>query len=443
LKILIVYFQEDNKNIRNTISEHLYSFARYSGEDCYYLNVATGVPAYIDQIAFDIVIYHYTLCACRFFRSKFEKQLVKWSKLKAIAGYKVAVLHDEYLNTDLLCRFFLEYSVKTVFTCLPQTEWRKVYPKELSGVEDFVTVLTGYIDEASLERVSKFVDDKREIDIGYRARKVPYYLGRHGCLKWQIAEKFIDACRGSKLKIDIATDTAQNVYFGEDWYKFLSRCRTVLGCEGGASMIDPDGQIKALVDDYLRRRPDASFDEVEQACFPGMDGNLELFAISPRHFECCITKTCQVLVEGEYGGILKPGIHYIEVKKDWSNIKQAIAQISDHDLCKKIADNAYRDIIESGEYTYRKFVNIVIEKSGKKVRAKTSENAAQNKALKKLVSREKNSNIYLMPRRFKFLIHDLLRALGVFDKYLQIREYGLQKFFAGLQQDRNKNSHAA
>lgn len=432
MKVLIVYFQENNNNIRNTISEHLYSFARYSEEDCYYLNVATGVPAYISRVDFDIVIYHYTLCACRFFRSKFEKQLVKWQKLKTIAGYKVAVLHDEYLNTDLLCRFFLEYSIKTVFTCLPETEWRNVYPKELSGVEDFVTVLTGYIDEASLERVSKYVDDERDIDIGYRARKVPYYLGRHGCLKWQIAEKFIDACRGSVLKVDIATDTAQNVYFGDDWYKFLSRCRTVLGCEGGASMIDPDGQIKALVDDYIRQRPDASFDEVEQACFPGMDGNLSLFAISPRHFECCITKTCQILVEGEYGGILKPGIHYIEVKKDWSNLKQVIEQIGDHDLCKSIAGNAYRDIVESRRFTYRKFVNTVIGSSSRQARAKTSESEAEKKALKKLISRERNSNMYLMPQRFKYLIHDLLRYLGVFEKYLQIREYGLQRFFADI-----------
>ena len=443
MKILIVYFQENNKNIRNTISEHLFSFARYSEEDCYYLNVATGVPAYINRVDFDIVIYHYTLCACRFFRSKFEKQLVKWQKLKTIAGYKVAVLHDEYLNTDLLCRFFLEYSIKTVFTCLPQTEWRHVYPKELSGVEDFVTVLTGYIDEASLERVSKYVDDERDIDIGYRARKVPYYLGRHGCLKWQIAEKFIDACRGSALKVDIATDTAQNVYFGDDWYKFLSRCRTVLGCEGGASMIDPDGRIKALVDDYIRQRPDASFDEVEQACFPGRDGNLSLFAISPRHFECCITKTCQILVEGEYGGILKPGIHYIEVKKDWSNLKQVIKQIGDHDLCKTIAGNAYRDIVESGRFTYRKFVDTVIESSSRQVRAKTSESEAEKKVLGKLISRERNSNFYLMPQRFKYLIHDLLRYLGVFEKYLQIREYGLQRFFMDITGRRNKNSHVS
>ncbi|PKN80951.1 MAG: hypothetical protein CVU51_14565, partial [Deltaproteobacteria bacterium HGW-Deltaproteobacteria-1] len=152
---------------------------------------------------------------------------------------------------------------------------------------------------------------------------------------------------------------------------------------------------------------------------------------------------CQILVEGEYGGILKPGIHYIEVKKDWSNLKQVIKQIGDHDLCKTIAGNAYRDIVESGRFTYRKFVDTVIESSSRQVRAKTSESEAEKKVLGKLISRERNSNFYLMPQRFKYLIHDLLRYLGVFEKYLQIREYGLQRFFMDITGRRNKNSHVS
>lgn len=430
LKILIIYFQESSTNIRNTIDEHLYSFDRYSEEACYYLNVAFGIPADICGVNFNIVIYHYTVCDRRHFRSKFEKQLVKWQKLKKLSGYKVAIPQDEYLNTDLLCKFFLEYSVKTVFTCLPETEWEKVYPKKLSGVDHFVTVLTGYVDENAMERISKYVNGDRDIDIGYRARKVPYYLGRHGCLKWQIADKFTDACSGSSLKLDISTDDNNDVYFGDDWYEFLCRCRTVIGCEGGSSLIDHDGKIRLLVDDYLRDNPNARYEEVEQACFPGVDGNLKLFAVSPRHFECCMTKTCQVLMEGDYAGIFKPGVHYIEVKKDWSNLSEVVSQISNHDLCKQIAENAYRDIIGSGQFTYKKFVNTVIENSSRHIPVTLSEGSDDVVALKKLESREKNSHIYLIPYRLKYLVHSVLKLMGLFENYKQIREHGLRKYVA-------------
>ena len=427
MKILIVYFQESNSNIRNTIDEHLHSFARYSEEDCYYINVAFGVPPYINKVDFDIVIYHYTVCVCRNFRSKFEKQLVKWQKLKNISGYKVAIPQDEYLNTDLLCRFFLEYSVKTVFTCLPEAEWEKAYPKKLSGVDNFVTVLTGYVDENSVEHISKCANGERDIDIGYRARKVPYYLGRHGCLKWQIADKFIAACSGSSLKIDISTNGNSDAYFGDGWYKFLCRCRTVIGCEGGSSLLDHDGQVRLLVEDYLRDNPNACYDEVEQACFPGIDGNLELSAVSPRHFECCMTKTCQVLVEGYYAGIFKPGVHYIEVKKDWSNLSEVINQINDHDFCKQIAENAYRDIIESGRYTYKIFVKTVIENSLRYIQVTSSNGPYCVDIFKKIELREGNAHIYRIPYRLKYLIHSALKLVGLFEKYKQTRERGLWK----------------
>ena len=65
------------------------------------------------------------------------------------------------------------------------------------------------------------------------------------------------------------------------------------------------------------------------------DGRLQLFAISPRHLEACATRTCQVLVEGEYSGVLRPGEHYIPVRKDLSNLDDVL----EHDrvwICRRI-----------------------------------------------------------------------------------------------------------
>ena len=80
-------------------------------------------------------------------------------------------------------------------------------------------------------------------------------------------------------------------------------------------MHDLDGSIRRNVENFVSKFPKASFSEVEQNCFPGEDGNLKLFAISPRHFECCLTKTCQVLYQGRYDNIFKANHHFIEIKK--------------------------------------------------------------------------------------------------------------------------------
>jgi hypothetical protein len=359
MKILIVYHLLA-KGDRNTMDEYLYSFKRYSREECYFLNVAYGIPAYITKINFDLVIYNYT------FLYHFRAWAPGWycpiKILENLKGYKVAMPQDDYVQTDSLCELFSRLGVKTVFTCLPESEWQRVYPRERSGLNYYFTVYTGYIDENAiikLHREKLKSHRSRTIDIGYRARKNPYWTGSLGVIKWRLTEVFSSTPGKHNLKMDISNDP-KKVLYGQAWYEFLADCRVVLGCESGSNLLDPDGTITQKVDEYLLKHPDATFEEVAGACFPGKDGNLDLYVISPRHFEACLTHTCQALVEGRYNGILKPGTHYIEIKKDWSNIPEVLSKIQDVDYCEHIADNADRDIVASGRYTYRKFVEMVL-----------------------------------------------------------------------------------
>lgn len=150
---------------------------------------------------------------------------------------------------------------------------------------------------------------------------------------------------------------------GDAWYRFLSQCQYTIGSESGTSLLDRDGSIKQKVIDYQSFHPDAGFKEVEAACFQGMDGNCRLYALSPRHLEACATRTCQVLVEGEYNGILKPGVHYIELKRDFSNLDAVIDAIRRDALRHGIVEKAYKDIVESGHFTYKRFIPFIIERT--------------------------------------------------------------------------------
>ena len=95
---------------------------------------------------------------------------------------------------------------------------------------------------------------------------------------------------------------------------------------------------------------------MEAACFPGEDGRLQLFAISPRHLEACATRTCQVLVEGDYSGVLRPGEHYIPISKDLSNLDDVLEQLQSDEQRERLTEAAYRDVVASGRYGYERFV---------------------------------------------------------------------------------------
>jgi hypothetical protein len=435
LKILVIYHLLA-KGDRNTIDEYLYSFKRYSQEDCYYLNAAYGIPSYIVKANFDLVIYDYTFLY--HFRAWADGWYEPIKILEKIKCYKAAMPQDEYTQTDALCQLFQKQGVKTVFTCLMESEWQKVYPRDKSGLDHYITALAGYIDENTTRKIvqRKLKPHRsRPIDIGYRARKNPYWTGWLGVIKWRLTEVFLSTPVKHGLKLDLS-NSPKDVLYGADWYKFLADCRVVLGCESGSSILDADGSIAKKVDAYTQKHPGAGYDEVEMNCFPGRDSSLGLFTISPRHFEACLTRTCQALVEGEYNGILKPGVHYIEVKRDWSNLQEVLNKIKDVDYCESIADHAYRDIVESGRYTYQKYVQMVLEHV-KNVTPQTRNILNNDRSVLRMLELREKFPFCFSPLRFtssftKYHLYKLLVKLNMYNKYQAVKAKLVQHCEKGL-----------
>jgi hypothetical protein len=74
-----------------------------------------------------------------------------------------------------------------------------------------------------------------------------------------------------------------------------------------------------------------------------------------------MTRTAQILVEGEYNGILMPWRHYIPLKRNFSNLNEVILILEDETKRIEIAENAYNDIVRSHKYTYRRFIEFIEE----------------------------------------------------------------------------------
>ncbi len=371
MRILVLYTLRQQK-IRKTISEHLFSFKTYLPEDeMVYVNVGpAGIPSYLSKIEFDIVIFHYTILAGERFLEG-ERWNRKMRGVEKLTGFKIAVPQDEYNYTNRLVALFKKVDIDVVCTCFYlQSDIDFAYAQHLPGKVKYVPVFTGYVDEAE----SEWVKDKtlpyaeRPIDIGYRASMLPAHLGKHGQLKYELIGIFNSRLANTDLKLDIksSNNTLTNqdkstVKLGDAWSLFLLDCKAFIGCEGGSSLLDPNGEIQKKVEVYLSKNPGAQFTEIEKHCFPGIDFNISCFALSPRHFEAVITKTLQILVEGYYGGIFKPWVHYLPLKKDYSNFAEIVAFLKDKEKCQQVIENAYTDIVLSGKYTYQTFVKDVLK----------------------------------------------------------------------------------
>ncbi|MBK9283213.1 MAG: hypothetical protein IPM51_02730 [Sphingobacteriaceae bacterium] len=366
MRILIIYGQTGYP-IRVAFRDNLYSFKKYLNETTVdYFNASTGkFPNSINPDRYDLIFFHHLFLSDRwthgninFFHNITLKNV---DALKKVNVPKVLFTQDEWFQSNAINFFINEFQISGVFTVSPESEWKKLFHQVDFLKIHFKQVLTGYLDDEVINYVNSKLNlnETRSIDIGYRATKAQPWFGKKGFLKTRIAEIFKDNAPKKGFMCDISNE-AKDTITGNHWFDFLLNCKYTLGVESGTCLHDPDGQIWKCGSEFLMRNPQATFEEIENHCFKGKDGSIHFMAISPRHLEACLTKTCQVLTEGEYNGILKPNIHYIELKEDFSNLNEVLLLLKDEKLRKEITENAYQKIVESNEFTYQKYTQNVL-----------------------------------------------------------------------------------
>lgn len=338
---------------KSTYLIFLYSFRNYSKNEVYYQNLYYDQTMdFFNKVKPDLVVFYLIVF---WDKNDFDNKIKLLKTAKFGNMVKAAFFQDEYSRTLYSVKLVNELKIPYVFSVAPKSEWGKIY----EGIDKKAVikqVLTTYVDNKDIERAKKGNNIRRDIDISYRtALDFPFHVGRFGLLKKELGETVRKAAVKYGLKTDIST-AEKGMKFGSSWMDFLQRSKYVLGMESGASLLDKDGSIFMKVKSYLKDNPQADFKEVEKKCFPNMDGKLGLKAISPRHFEACLTKTCQILIEGEYNGILKPWVHYLPLKSDFSNLDEILNLVKEDKMRAKLTGNAYEAVTNGGKYTYSQFI---------------------------------------------------------------------------------------
>jgi hypothetical protein len=190
-------------------------------------------------------------------------------------------------------------------------------------------------------------DSARTIDIGFIGDFYHYLTG--DTERTHLVQFFQQHGRDHELTCGLRTKRLPRT----EWAQFLRTCHGILGAESGTYYLDRTGQKIKAAKEYVRSHSKATFPEVYEKFFKNSVNPISGKAISSRHFEPIGTKTCQILIEGHYNGILKPDEHYISVKKDLSNIEEVIRRFKDVSYRTDMVEKTYEFIIASHTYKHR------------------------------------------------------------------------------------------
>jgi hypothetical protein len=103
--ILVLYYSR-HAPLRASVADHLYSFRRYSGRPCIYVNLAVRrIPGWVDRLGIDLVVFHTLLLATRWHRPMLRRVLERLEPVRKLDCPKVALPQDEYIHTNALSAF--------------------------------------------------------------------------------------------------------------------------------------------------------------------------------------------------------------------------------------------------------------------------------------------------------------------------------------------------
>ena len=337
-----------------TVIEHIEAIRAWSRYDVFVMPISGDLPDRLDLEAFDGLLIHYNLVMSS---ATYLSPLARW-RIGQYRGVKAAFVQDEYRFVNSTVGVMRTLGINVLLTCVPEDQVELVYAKDvLPDLKRKVTVLTGYVPQ-SLLALPLVPWDDRTIDVSYRGRRLPAWLGMLAQEKTVIADRFRADAPAYGLSIDISTRERDRLY-GQDWIEFIGRSRAMLGVESGASVFDFDGSIEQAVREYASTHPDAPFEELQRLFLAPVEGRIRLNQISPRCFEAAALGTLMVLYPGDYSGILKPWQHYVPLLKDHSNMAEVAHAVHDRITWERITTQARQEVALNPRYSFQAMVKTV------------------------------------------------------------------------------------
>ena len=338
---------------RSTTINHAGCFGRYMiGCNVEYINIFGEIPTQTDS---DMVIVTYELIGLR--------NLPIWNILRQRmapvlrnATIRVLMPQDDYSRSDVLDEFVASENFDFVFSPITR-DLGQLYPKSLEQGVQFHEAFTGYFEQSDWAYLQQFSKpfNERSIDVGQRVRYLPPQFGERAWKKGLQAVKFALMASERGFVCDVSTKS-EDVFVGDEWWKFLGNLKFTVSRRGGASMADSTGRLADKVRRYQFRHPEVKIEELSQRLSFKGEREGDFSAISPRLFEAATMGVCQILEPDQYVDGLKPWVHYLPLFEDFSNIEEVLDVMRDDDRCSEIVKASQEILLHNNNFTYSAFV---------------------------------------------------------------------------------------
>lgn len=257
-------------------------------------------------------------------------------------GKLVVFLGNEYDILDEKISFIQNSGAEYVCSQLPIESARWLY-QECSGC----TVLPM---PHALNPEVYFPDNsaERTIDVGFRGSFYDNWIGD------QDRNSLIRAVNDNASRRGLRCDIGAGRMPRHDWATYLNSCLATVGAEAGTYFLDKRGLMLKKAKEWCMANPDAGVSDIQRRFFQSPDVKyVSGKCVSSRHFEPTGTKTCQILLDGNYNGILKADHHYISVGGDHSNLSSALEKLRDQEYIRRMCNTTFDYIMAYHTYDAR------------------------------------------------------------------------------------------
>jgi len=325
-------------------------FPKYDEDNEYLIHDANlPLQPQVARYSFDAVIMMSTFLDKMRLHHDDKSWMGQYGFLKKSNSIKVAFSQDDYWFSEVRDDFYCEHELDLLLPVCKEESWSELIPRYLSREkgevrQGYTTYMTKKMKSLS-DLASEW--DSRVCDVVYRASGTPTFPNRMGQVKASIGEVFLEkliSIGSDQISTDIRTADGSMIR-GIDWHKFVGGSRAILGSNSGSSVNVRNMSQVQKINAYKKNHPSAVISEIENHCFDEKDRNKTYTMLSPRNIEAAMLGTLQILVRGEYSGVLKPYEHYVPLDEGGGNVAEVVEILQDSDRSRSIVQNCRDSIL--------------------------------------------------------------------------------------------------
>ena len=347
MKSLIIY---NHSSDNSTLSYHYgwtTAFKNSKLFDCDFLNLNNFFPIYkakpnIEQLnyllfkKYDCIILLHSVFSNACLMPYYIQKILRYKK-----AFKVFFVGNEYKHMPEKISFTKNLNIDLFITQSHLENIKNLY-------RDALQINVEYICNVGIDEKIFFpkIDyNKRKILVGYRTYPEPLYLGNQERVRlYKFLKKYSRNMKNNLF--DLSIDHKDRFEYG-DWANFLNNCKCLISANTGSDYF--------FLNDDLRRKVNNSkieiFDQVFETFFKNMNKGDKFRCLTGKVIEPAACKTSLILVEGDYDKF-KANIHYISLKKDYSNMGECIEKLNDQQFINTIIQNSYELVKSKYLYTH-------------------------------------------------------------------------------------------